>query len=431
MLTKKGFTLAEILLVLGILGVLAMLLIPVVKTVIPSENKVMFRKAYSSLEKAISLMINDEDHYPSDVVDTSSTMIKLGFNYITKTVNTDTNKFCYYLADQMSLIAGNTCPSYNTAGVTQFAITSDGMYWYIYLPPGCGTASVDFPLTQTSSSYPTKIIVDINGANPPNCFSDPNYATYKPSNDYTSCATNPDTFIIGVRYDGKLIVGVLAAILTPTIVNVSPSSNKVMFKKEHALLEKTIANMISDGTNYPAGTTGLTSDGSSAYVQQGFSNTTIVTSGEGAMAIPAGVNKFCYLLGDGLDTLGTLDNKSCPPTNNGTFTTSDGAVWTIFYSGVQFPLAYNDFSKKIVIDVNGTKGPNCFTDTGYASYTSVLNSLTSKTYTTCTKNPDTFVIGVRYDGKLQVGSGVDASGNSKDANAVNILKSSTVNTPDN
>lgn len=218
-----------------------------------------------------------------------------------------------------------------------------------------------------------------------------------------------------------VLVGVLAAIVIPIIVNVSPSSSKVMFKKEHAVLENAISNMINDDLRYPASETALSSYG--ATVQKGFNYTTILTTGLGAMNMPpdTDINKFCYLLGNNLDTIAPIDKNSCKAAQNGTFTTSDGAAWTIFQG--TFPVAYNNFSTKIVIDVNGTKTPNCFTDTGYASYKPVVSGVT---YTSCTKNPDTFIIGVRYDGKLQIGSSAGA-----DTNAEDILKSQMDNKQDN
>ena len=61
---KKGFTLSEVMVTLGVLGVLAAILIPAITKVTPSTERVMFKKAHATLEKAVSEMIEDETNYP-------------------------------------------------------------------------------------------------------------------------------------------------------------------------------------------------------------------------------------------------------------------------------------------------------------------------------------------------------------------------------
>ncbi len=64
--TKKGFTLAETLVVLAIMGIIATLIIPSVMTIIPDKEKSYAKKAYLIIEKTIEEMINDDKAYPSD-----------------------------------------------------------------------------------------------------------------------------------------------------------------------------------------------------------------------------------------------------------------------------------------------------------------------------------------------------------------------------
>lgn len=210
MLKKKGFTLSEVMLTLGVIGTLAAILIPVVFSNMPSTSKIMFRKAHFALEKALGALLQENTAYPTDEMGTASDTgdrTPRGFNFTTATENGTTNKFCFYFVQQLSTNGTMTCPSVTAgAGVTKFASTLDDVVWYIYLPASDASPNTQFPLS--ASSYPTKIIIDANGAKAPNCFTDTGFATYVPNASYKACTNNnPDTFVIGIRYDGKIQVG--------------------------------------------------------------------------------------------------------------------------------------------------------------------------------------------------------------------------------
>lgn len=215
------------------------------------------------------------------------------------------------------------------------------------------------------------------------------------------------------------VVGVLAAILTPAIVHVSPSSNKVLFKKAYTMFESAIQEMSNDQLHYPPDQTGKTNLTTSPIVSRGFNYTSVISSGDGAMNMPSDstVNKFCYLLADKLDAVEVINDKTCPISpGKGQFTTSEGITWTIIPG--TFPMNPPDFSTKVIMDVNGGILPNCTADLGY-------NSISTYTLTQCSGcpttsadvtaavnlnkvsgcNPDIFIFGVRYDGKIQIGSG--------------------------
>lgn len=226
--TKKAFTLSELLITLCMMGVLGAVIIPLITKVNPSPSKMMFKKEYSVLEKAVSKMINDDTIYPGDQID-AGTGLPMGFNYVIDPTNASTaankNKFCYYLADNLNTLGPQTCPTpANTSnpGVL-FAKTTDGADWYIsprLYPPE------HFPLT--SETYNTKIIIDVNGSqNGPNCSSDTNsddnFLPTSPTNfqansgDTIKCP-KPDIFIIGVRYDGHLRPGISFSPETPATI---------------------------------------------------------------------------------------------------------------------------------------------------------------------------------------------------------------------
>ena len=61
---KKGFTLGEMVVTIGVVGFLAMVLLPVIKDVMPNQEQVMFKKAYYTTERAVAELVNDEELYP-------------------------------------------------------------------------------------------------------------------------------------------------------------------------------------------------------------------------------------------------------------------------------------------------------------------------------------------------------------------------------
>ncbi|MFA7659009.1 MAG: prepilin-type N-terminal cleavage/methylation domain-containing protein [Candidatus Gastranaerophilaceae bacterium] len=185
------------------------------------------------------------------------------------------------------------------------------------------------------------------------------------------------------------LIGVLAAILIPTITRTAPDSKKIMFKKAYYTTEQTIRMLINDDAFYPAT---ATTKISGVVYQRGF-NYTDVTDG---MNIPASTNKFCYLFSQRLKTVGTV---SCPSAymTNGKFTTADGMTWIIHQSFMapDFPVNNNAYLKFIIVDINGSKKPNCSAvDIGELLDIAVCPASVSV--------PDTFSITVRYDGDLHV-----------------------------
>lgn len=224
--TNKGFTLAEVMVVLGILGILAALLIPAIMQTAPDNNRIMFKKSYSVLEEAINQMINDNDDYP-DMRNTALSLSR-GFNYVDTTLGSGLNKFCYVLSQKLNTVDTVSCPAVGGTGNGTFT-TTDGVSWTVYIPVSdtitishgnsldANTNVVQFPLSPTL--YTTKIIFDVNGSSKtPNCSADSSFAApYIPSPAYSSCISSdtvndpcqkkPDTFIIGIRYDGKLQIG--------------------------------------------------------------------------------------------------------------------------------------------------------------------------------------------------------------------------------
>lgn len=204
-LKYKGFTLAEVLVTIGILSVIAALVLPPLMNQVPDTNRVMFKKAYYTLERSVHNVVNDDSNYPYTQTGTDSNggSVMLGLNFTTATGGSGSyNKFCYFFVDQLNTISGGqtSCPT-GTGVTTNIGTTSDGMTWYIY------PAATQFPLNP--NSFTTKILVDVNGSRPPNCSYDTTLATYTPNAvTYKACTSGvADLYIFGVRYDGRLRVG--------------------------------------------------------------------------------------------------------------------------------------------------------------------------------------------------------------------------------
>lgn len=192
--TTQAFTLAEVLITLVVLGVLASTLIPTIKAMIPDKNRVMFKKAYSVIENAVTNMVNDETYYPASELgtDTNGISVMRGFNYTTTSLSY--NKFCYLFFDNLNTVSGGVtyCPA-ATGQTSNWTISNDGIRWQMYVG--------SFPLNP--ADYSTTITMDVNGSTSPNCSED---GLSNPTISACVSGTLPDTFQIGIRYDGKLNV---------------------------------------------------------------------------------------------------------------------------------------------------------------------------------------------------------------------------------
>lgn len=243
---KKGFTLSETLIVLAIMGVIAAISIPILQNNMPDRNKLMIKKSYGVALQAINNIASDEVNYPSSQTGKDSNgvdgVMRI-FNYTDAVANkvgsTTYNKFCYLFFDQLNVVSGGptACPlsdalQGNADEVRSTkTVSGDGVTWYMFFPSPDNTAVFNTFTTGTTEYtawplsnglYNTKIIVDVNGSvKGPNCTSDTGVESFAnvllPSvsqedkdkgapTSYTfgSSCTKPDTYIIGVRYDGKV-----------------------------------------------------------------------------------------------------------------------------------------------------------------------------------------------------------------------------------
>lgn len=224
----KGFTLAEIMIALTLLGVLSAIVIPQVVMNAPDSNRLLLKKAYYNLSKAISDLINDEAVYPSNQSNSALSLVR-GFNYTLATsapTYYTQNKFCFLLSDRMNTVA-SSCVAQTAAGGaatgTGTFTTSDGMNWSVFnqrsdavsqtnanaLAANNPATTVQFPLcsgttavTCAASNYFTTLVtIDVNGAKTPNCATT---ALSNPAVSACAASTLPDTYQFGIRFDGKI-----------------------------------------------------------------------------------------------------------------------------------------------------------------------------------------------------------------------------------
>ena len=61
---KKGYTLAEVMITLGIIGIVSALIFPLANKMKPNENKVRYLQTYDAISKIVKDLANDSSSYP-------------------------------------------------------------------------------------------------------------------------------------------------------------------------------------------------------------------------------------------------------------------------------------------------------------------------------------------------------------------------------
>ena len=178
---RKGFTLAETLVSMGILALVAAIALPSLMHTKPNQEMIMLKKVYYMTGRLVNELINDDDFYPDDTEEASS-----GFSNI----NPDppakyhgkkyegTTKFCGLFAARMnlkdtedrcknaSISAETTFVAHQAPGPGHFT-TADEVVWVLPI----GSFNGD-------NNGKSAITVDVNGDRPGNCFAtDDNCAT--------------------------------------------------------------------------------------------------------------------------------------------------------------------------------------------------------------------------------------------------------------
>ena len=194
---KKAFTLAEILIALGIIGVVASLVTPAVVRLRPDNNKITYLKIYDTLSDSIRRLSSNNILFPAcqdniycqkhPLINTSGRAMRNG--YIIPEGNT---KFCRLLAEEITTYRQDTIEA-----------ACSNMEGYVYSDDSFLERSMhtrrnqDYIITTSLTKgaqieYQTDIYFDINGDKEPNCI-------------YSEECREPDRFKLMVAADGTVI----------------------------------------------------------------------------------------------------------------------------------------------------------------------------------------------------------------------------------
>lgn len=126
---KKGFTLAEVLIVLIVIGIIATLSVGVFNNggFLPDRNKVLFKKAYSVVERIAGELVNDESIYaydPNSIGFRNTALAEGEFE--------GERKFCNEFARKLNIIGSAGNEIFNERTKLCSFETTDGIKWTIH-----------------------------------------------------------------------------------------------------------------------------------------------------------------------------------------------------------------------------------------------------------------------------------------------------------
>lgn len=194
---KTGFTLAELLITLGIIGVIVAILVPAVNNAKPDENKTMYLKTYDTLSDTIKNLASNSQIYPiceqeNNINCSENPLLNTGAPLMLPLRN-DVRyrgdvKLCNLLAlsfgaANSSCSAGDYTYSNDTFKNNLSFITSNGMQWKIVQ---------NRTIADGNATFQADIYVDINGNKGNNCI-------------YSATDTKPDIFKFMVAANGTVI----------------------------------------------------------------------------------------------------------------------------------------------------------------------------------------------------------------------------------
>lgn len=186
-------------------------------------------------------------------------------------------------------------------------------------------------------------------------------------------AKTKNAFTLGEIMVTLAVVGVLAAIMLPTVGKAKPNKPKALFKKAYYVAERMVYELVNDEDIYPSNglNFGLDSVGEIEYLGQPYGS----DSDENLQK-----SKFCKIFSRKVNTVSDVANCTADNadfTGSPSFKTTDGIAWYMPFSD------FSDTPQIIRVDISGEDSPNC-------------------TYSDSCPNPDRFEIKVETDGKMYV-----------------------------
>lgn len=184
---KIGYTLAEVLIAMAVIAVIASIMLPLANKFRPDSNKVLYLKTYDAIVESVGKMAANPNLYP--VSDGSYTYAKaplynlqevelIGIKY-----GGSAKKFCELLGFGLSATGTSTCSD-------NYQEYSDNLFDNLSFTSGNGVQFV--VTTNVEGFYQSDIYFDVNGAKGDNCM-------------YSSSCLKPDRFKVSVAADGTVV----------------------------------------------------------------------------------------------------------------------------------------------------------------------------------------------------------------------------------
>lgn len=182
-----AFTLAELVVTLSIVGVIASIILPAIKNTSPNKEMVMFKKSYGNFARISTMLVNDDEFYPekpggeeSNYFGNTDTITFKGNEYA------GTTKLCGLMAAHLSIIGTVNCSATAFSNGNGSFKTADGVVWL--LPPN------DFSKNET-----VVVQLDVNNSAGNNQY-------------HGTGATNPDRFSFTLYRDGRIVPNCLESL---------------------------------------------------------------------------------------------------------------------------------------------------------------------------------------------------------------------------
>ena len=150
---KKGFTLAEVLITLMVIGVITAVIIPVAIHSKPDENIMKFKKAHNTLYQVISTLVNSDEYY----LDGSLGIKPNGDHVDTNRDTNDAMYFCRTFADNLTYKKLD-CHPYNNTNDTG-AYSGECVTDYSSLDEMKTTIDISCKRAQTSAKIKAEIVL--------------------------------------------------------------------------------------------------------------------------------------------------------------------------------------------------------------------------------------------------------------------------------
>lgn len=187
---NNGYTLAEILVCIGIIGVLAAICIPLVNKYKPDPIKAMYISNYNAILTALREISSNETIYPprnkgENIDYRTIPLYNIAKINLTKdeTVGGNSAKLCELLAKSMNAVGEINC-------LSSYSSYSDSKFKPSFVIPNGTQYFVTSDIAD--SSYQTDIYFDVNGKNGNNCL-------------YSDNCKKPDRFKVMVNVEGLVV----------------------------------------------------------------------------------------------------------------------------------------------------------------------------------------------------------------------------------